>query len=67
MVKKGEKVEWRTSQGPTRGKVVETKTSDFDIGGTHLKASEDDPKVVVKSDKTGKEAGHKPSSVKKVG
>ena len=63
---KGDTVEWNTSQGKTRGTVVAKKTSDFSIKGTDLKASKDDPKVVVESEKSGKRAGHKPESVKKV-
>jgi hypothetical protein len=51
--KKGDQVRWNTSQGETHGKVVEVKTSDFSIEGTDLKASEDDPRIVVESAKTG--------------
>ena len=63
MVKKGDHVSWNTSQGETEGKVVERKTEDFEIYGQHRKASQDDPQVIVESDKSGKEAAHKESSV----
>ncbi|WP_432522006.1 DUF2945 domain-containing protein [Kineococcus sp. SYSU DK006] len=63
MVKKGDHVSWNTSQGETEGKVTEKKTEDFELYGQHRKASEDDPQVIVESDKSGKEAAHKESSV----
>ena len=64
-LKKGDKVSWNTSQGRTHGEVVAVRTSDFSIEGTELKASEDDPRVEVRSDKTGKHAGHKPSALRR--
>ncbi len=63
--KKGDKVTWNTPQGETEGKVVKTVTDDVKVGGTQLRASKDDPRVIVESDKSGKQAGHKPDSVKK--
>ena len=63
MVKKGDEVSWNTPQGKTEGEVVEEKTDDFELYGKHRKASEDDPQVIVKSEKSGKEAAHKESSV----
>jgi hypothetical protein len=63
--KKDDKVRWNTSQGETYGKVVDIRTSDFSIEGTDLTASQDDPRIVVESDKTGKRAAHKPDALKK--
>ncbi|MEZ0164852.1 DUF2945 domain-containing protein [Kineococcus sp. LSe6-4] len=63
MVKKGDHVEWNTPQGTTEGEVKEKKTDDFELYGQHRKASEDDPQVIVESEKSGKEAAHKESSV----
>jgi hypothetical protein len=63
--KKDDKVRWNTSQGETHGKVVDIRTSDFSIEGTDLTASQDDPRIVVESDKTGKRAAHKPDALKK--
>lgn len=64
--KKGDKVEWSTSQGKTTGEVKKKLTSPTDIKGHHVAASEDNPEYLVKSDKTGKEAAHKPDALKKV-
>jgi hypothetical protein len=65
--KKGDKVEWKTSQGKTQGKVKEKLTSPTDIKSHHVAASEDNPEYLVESDKSGKEAAHKPESLKKIG
>ncbi|MBL1202657.1 MAG: DUF2945 domain-containing protein [Nostoc sp. GBBB01] len=64
--KKGDRVEWKTSQGETTGEVVNKVTSPTDIKKHHVAASEDNPQYIVESDKTGKEAAHKPDALQKV-
>nr|WP_199349687.1 DUF2945 domain-containing protein [Nostoc flagelliforme] len=64
--KKGDRVEWNTSQGKTIGKVVKKLTSPTDIKEHHIAASEDNPEYLVESDRTGKQAAHKPDALKKV-
>jgi len=64
--KKGDKVEWETAQGTTIGIIKEKLTSPIDIKGHHVAASEENPQYLVESEKTGKEAAHKPESLKKV-
>ncbi|MBD2257836.1 DUF2945 domain-containing protein [Pseudanabaena sp. FACHB-2040] len=64
--KKGDSVEWKTSQGKTTGKVEKKLTSPTDIKGHHVAASQDNPEYLVKSDKSGKEAAHKPDSLKPI-
>ena len=65
-ISKGDRVRWRTSQGKTTGRVIRIMTKPFSIKGTDLKASKDDPKVLVESEKTGAQAGHKPSALEKL-
>lgn len=65
-LKKGDHVEWKSSQGKITGEVEEKLTEPTEIKGHHVAASEDNPEYLVKSDKTGKEAAHKPESLKKV-
>jgi len=65
-LKKGDRVEWNTSQGKTRGTVERKLTSETDIKGHHVAASKDNPEYLVKSEKSGKEAAHKPESLKKI-
>ncbi len=64
-LKKGDKVEWQTSQGKTDGKVVRKQTSETMIKGHKVAASPDDPQYIVKSAKSGAEAAHKPGALHK--
>ena len=63
--KKGEHVEWQSSQGTIEGKVERTLTHPIDIKGHHVAASDANPEVLVKSDKTGALAAHKPAALKR--
>jgi hypothetical protein len=53
--KQGDKVEWNTPQGKTRGTVKKKLTSDTEVGGQKINASENDPRYLVESEKGGKE------------
>lgn len=64
-LKKGDKVEWDTSQGKTHGTVVKKQTSETHIKTHKVAASKDKPQYIVKSDKSGKEAAHKPEELRK--
>jgi hypothetical protein len=57
--RQGDTVEWNTPQGKTRGTVKRKLTSDTEVGGQKVKASEDDPRYLVESEKSGKQAAHK--------
>ena len=63
--KKGDKVEWDSSGGHSTGEVVKKETSTVHIKGHTAKATKEDPEYRVKSDKSGKEAIHKPEALKK--
>ena len=60
---KGDKVEWDWGGQKIGGKVVKKLTEDTKIKSHVAKASEDSPQYLVKSDKTGKEAAHKPEDI----
>jgi len=62
----GDRVSWNTSQGRTRGRVVEKETSDFEFAGQHFTASSDEPAFVVESEKTGAKAAHKATALRKL-
>lgn len=64
-LKPGDKVSWGTSGGETHGTVEKKVTSETKIKGHTAKPTKDDPQYVVKSAKSGKEAVHKPSDLKK--
>jgi hypothetical protein len=64
-LKKGDKVSWNTSQGETHGTVEKRLTEPMEIKEHHVAASKENPEYLVKSDKSGKEAAHKPEELKK--
>ncbi|MGN6607209.1 MAG: DUF2945 domain-containing protein [Jatrophihabitans sp.] len=61
---KGDKVAWNSHGGTAHGKVEKKLTDDTKIKGQQIRADEDDPKYLVKSDNGG-EAAHKPDALKK--
>jgi hypothetical protein len=57
-LKAGDKVAWRSSGGRVERKL----TSPGKIKGHEIAASHDNPEFLVRSDKSGKVAAHKPPS-----
>lgn len=64
-LKKGDHVEWETSQGTTSGTVKKKLTSETKIKGHKVAASKDNPEYLVETDESKKEAAHKPESLEK--
>jgi hypothetical protein len=64
-LRKGDEVTWQSHGGTAEGKVEKKITSDTTAGGRKVKASEDDPQYLVKSEKSGGEAVHKPEALRK--
>ena len=64
-IKTGDKVAWDASQGEIKGTVQKTITEPTEIKGHHVAASPENPEVIVKSDKTGAIAAHKPDALRK--
>jgi hypothetical protein len=64
-LKTGDKVSWDSSGGHSIGKVVTKQTRATQIKGHKVAASKGNPQYIVKSDKSGKTAAHKPSELKK--
>ena len=62
---KGDRVTWKSPGGTAEGKVIRKITSETEAGGRKVKASKDEPQYLVKSDKSGGEAVHKPSALEK--
>lgn len=65
-LKKGDLVEWETSQGKTSGKVKKKLTSPTNIKGHKVAASKENPEYLVKTDASKKVAAHKPESLTKI-
>jgi hypothetical protein len=64
--KQGDEVEWNTPQGKTRGTVKRKLTHRTEVGEQTIAASEDDPRYLVQSEKSGKEAAHKPDALNNI-
>lgn len=62
--KKGDRVAWNTPQGETHGTVVRKLTSETHIEGHKVAASPENPEYLVKSEKSGKEAAHRPDALR---
>ncbi len=62
---KGDKVSWKSHGGTAEGVVEKKITSDTEAAGRTVRASKDDPQYLVKSEKSGGEAVHKPSALDK--
>lgn len=61
----GDHVSWKSHGGEAEGTVERKITTETDAGGRHVKASKDDPQFLVKSEKSGGEAVHKPGALEK--
>lgn len=62
---RGDAVTWRSHGQTVPGKVVKKITQDTEAGGRTVRAAPDEPQYLVKSDKSGEEAVHKPSALTK--
>ena len=62
----GDRVEWNTSQGTTRGRVKRKLTERTEIKDHDVAASPENPQFLVVSDDSGAEAAHKPDALRKV-
>ena len=63
--KQGDKVEWNSHGSKAVGTVERKITSDTEAGGRKVRASEDEPQYLVRSEKSGGTAVHKPSALTK--
>lgn len=61
--KTGDDVTWRTHGTTTHGTVEKKITEDTEAAGRTVRASDDDPQYLVRSDKSGKTAVHKPDAL----
>lgn len=61
----GDSVSWKTHGTTTEGTVTKKVTSRTEAGGRTVAATKDEPQYVVESEKSGKEAVHKPGALTK--
>lgn len=60
---KGDKVQWSSHGTTVTGTVEEKITSDRKTAGRTVRASPDEPQYRVRSDKSGRDAVHKPDAL----
>ena len=63
--KRGDKVTWQSHGSTAEGKVEEKITSDTKAAGRTARASKDERHYRVRSEKSGRDAVHKPDALKK--
>ncbi len=61
----GDEVTWKSHGGEAVGRVVRKLTSDTEAAGRTVRASKDEPQYLVRSDKSGGEAVHKPEALRR--
>jgi hypothetical protein len=63
--RKGDKVELQSHGNTVSGTVEKKWTSDSETAGRTVRASKDEPQYQVRSDKSGRDAVHKPESLRR--
>ena len=64
-LKPGDHVRWESSGGTSHGTVEKKLTGDTQIKAHKVWAWPEDPQFLVKSDKSGGKAAHKPEALRK--
>jgi Hypervirulence associated proteins TUDOR domain len=63
--RKGDKVQWNSHGGVAVGIVERKITSDTEAAGRTVRASAEDPQYLVRSEKSGGHAVHRPGALRK--
>ena len=63
---KGDRVEWNSHGSKAVGTVERKITSDTEEAGRTVRASKEEPQYLVKSEKSGGTAVHKPDALRRV-
>ncbi len=64
--RRGERVEWNFRGHRVVGKVRRRLTERAEVGGQVVAASKDDPRYVVRSDKSGTETARRPGALRQI-
>ena len=65
--RRGDRVEWSFRGRTVTGRVRRRLTGRTEVGGQVVAATPDDPRYVVRSDKSGKETTRKPEALRRAG
>jgi hypothetical protein len=63
--KRGDRVEWSFRGRTVTGKVRRRLTARTEVAGRVVAASNDDPRYLVRSDRSGKETTRRPSALRR--
>ncbi|MFF3030928.1 DUF2945 domain-containing protein [Streptomyces rubiginosohelvolus] len=66
-LKRGDQVSWSSHGQTVPGKVKKKITEPGEVAGRTVKASKEDPQYEVESEKSGRNAVHKPQALRKKG
>jgi hypothetical protein len=64
--RRGDRVEWNFRGRPVTGKVRRKLTKRTEINGRPVAASKDDPRYVVRSDRSGKETTRRAAALRRL-
>jgi len=64
--KRGDRVEWKFGRGRAVGVVRKKLTTRTEVGGQVVAASKDDPRYLVETEKSRKQAAKRPGVLKKI-
>jgi hypothetical protein len=64
--KRGDRVEWNFRGRTVRGTVRRRLTRRTEVGGQVVAASKDDPRYVVRTERTGKETTRRPTALRPI-
>ena len=64
---KGDRVRWKSHGGEAVGEVERKITADTEAGGRKVRASREEPQYLVRSEKSGGTAVHKPGALRRAG
>jgi hypothetical protein len=62
---KGDHVTWKSHGGTAEGEVEEKIAEDIEAAGRTVRATPDDPQYRVRSEKSGRDAVHRPGALTK--
>ncbi|WAL98398.1 DUF2945 domain-containing protein [Streptomyces sp. Je 1-369] len=66
-LRKGDQVSWKSHGQTVPGKVKKKITESTEAAGRHVNASKDEPQYEVTSDRSGRDAVHKPGALRRKG
>jgi Hypervirulence associated proteins TUDOR domain len=64
--KRGDRVEWSFRGRTVSGRIVKRLTARTEIAGQVVAAAKDDPRYVVRSDRSGRETTRRPAALRRL-